>query len=142
MNITFSNIVALAYTVGGYGQLTTTHTDATLAIETEKTYRVNVKVESTKEFHSIGFDLNWDGENVKPVMSGSAVVTEDGDLFEGLSYDLVANPFLSEKRVYVAKSLKNNVSSGSVGTFKILSISLKTTVIEEKLHLFIEVEEV
>jgi len=140
MNITFGNVVALQYTDTDPIELPTTHEDAMLTVETGKTYKVNVRIDSNKEFHSIGFDLGWDEENIKPIMSTGAVVTEDGDLFTGLNYDLVANAFLNEKRIYITKSLRATVPPASVGNFWILSILITKT--GDRLHLTITTEEV
>lgn len=141
MNLTLSSIDVLRYiATGGHTTLATTNAGTTINVETGKQYKVNIKVDTNVEFDSIGFDLNWDTD-VEPIFTANKVDYVDGDLFTGVDYDLIVNPFMDEKRIYITKALDIGGSASPIGDHTIVSIKFKALQVGDKVHLYITFEE-
>lgn len=101
-------------------------------------YQGTVKVRSSRNYNNLGFDLVWNDANVIPNMNGLALEFTGGTLFDRADYDLVANPFLDENRIYVAISLKPGAVWNTVGEFSVIHFIFGLKTVDDKLYLFIE----
>ncbi len=81
-------------------------TNAVLTATQTTEFVIDVYVNSSAGFDGIQFDLFWDGP-AQLVLEDGKAKKDDGDLFSGADYDLVANAFVDENRVFVSKALRN-----------------------------------
>lgn len=103
-----------------------------------ETYRGTVKVRSSRQYNNLGFDLVWNDPQVVPEMNGLALKFDGGNLFDSADYDLIANPFLDEGRIYVAISLKPGATWNTSGEFSVIQFIFGLKTVDDKVYLFIE----
>jgi len=144
MNFTLTNISILKYVSvdPGYEIIPSTSQDLIFEPETGKQYEITVNVDSEKVFDSIGFDLNWDEELLKPIVIDGAVQQIDGSLFVGSDYDLIANYFENERRIYITKALKDSEASNTVGDNSIITITVTPVETGESVNVYLTFREV
>lgn len=113
-----------------------------LNVYTGEAYYGTVKVRSSRQYNNLGFDLVWNDAAVKPVMNGLALDYDAGTLFQGKDFDLVANPFLDENRIYVAISLKAGATWDTAGEYTIIRFKFGLKTVDDKVYLWIDFEKI